>query len=1025
MLPTAAPTTFADGTPKIRVVIACTFDPLGLQGPLQVWLRRLTGLPAEVAWIGYGMVLDAIQDTTSAWGTNASGVNVLMLRWCDLVRSTTGEPAQQTSDQAVDDQAVALIAALDGSCGRRKGPTVVLLPPASSAAADDSADERRAALLHGLAGVNVIHTPRLRASLGGLRFHSPFLDRVAHAPYSPAGCSVLAGAICRALAGAKAAKRKAFLLDCDNTLWGGAVGELGPLGVSLSEPFVDVQARFVARQRAGALLCLVSRNEERDVRAVLAERADELTLTAEHVVAIRASWGRKSDAVLELATTLCLDPSSFVFVDDSPAECADVTARAFTRGVGVVHVPRDPARISRYLDCNWALDEDGPSHAEAKPGAEVGASAKLTEEDRTRTALYRQLDERKSFVAASSATAAAASSSVDAFVASFNLRVHIAQIDEESAGRAAQLTERTNQHNACKWQISAPRLLGATAGRTCLTVDASDRFGHHGLIGLIVADAYPAAADAISVASGVDARGTTTSGDSGGIQRLADVSDGATPPAKPPSHMAVLHIRCWLLSCRSLHLGLEHMMLRHVAAIAAERGATHLGVHWVRAERNEPAAAFLFSLPGVSFVPVRDASALGLQPLEGALMARDEEPPVGDSCGASPSAVAVAGTPEAATDAAFPTAAIDPTPLLLPVGATSGEVANVIEDYTRSAIAAGRKLQLASLPTTDALASHLPPVERKMLARRLSAIAGKARNGEWSSGSARAEMSLLIRGRIGGELCRHTLGGVPCTRVVCPFVHPPGMRTPAPTATAVSSPAAEVPSTAPLAAATKHRDPTYGQISQYRKDAVRPEAGVIVIPLEAAAAAAVSFTPLTAPGGAPGGVAGGVMEAVGAHAVGNQPAEMPRVGFSSKSVLGLHPETIHSIADALSQPDGGRALHEWVAAESAATHKLPDAFAEVWQLYEQRGAQFERALGEAPAHTPPPLDASAETRVAAEGPSTIADGDAAPMAEDLATLDVEALHARLRRMMRHSMHVMIQEANPESYYKDVMHVKPT
>ena len=130
-------------------------------------------------------------------------------------------------------------------------------------------------------------------------------------------------------------------------------------------------------------------------------------------------------------------------------------------------------------------------------------------------------------------------------------------------------------------------------------------------------------------------------------------------------------------------------------------------------------------------------------------------------------------------------------------------------------------------------------------------------------------------------------------------------------------------------------------------------------------------------------------------------ASVERRGFASKSSLSLHPETVHTIAEALSAEDGGRALHEWVAKESDKTHKLPEAFSEVWSMYEQRGAQFESELTDL-------------TETAENGEDKEKKGD-----------DVEALGARLRRMMRHSMHVMIQEANPESYYASVTHLRPT
>jgi len=500
-----APTSFAVPPPaavakRAALVIAATFDSLGLQGPLSIWLRALVGLEfCTPQWVGYGMVVESIRDEQSAWNANGSGVNVLLLRAQDFARALqlsrsqldAGDGAGDGGEASTTEAAIAaLLDALRDSCSRRRGPTVVLLPPTSDADASSCAAQRSlAALLWTIRGVTVYDEANLRGSLGSVRYHSPFLDRVAHAPYSPAACSAFAGVIVRELARALAPRKKVYCLDCDNTLWGGAVGELGAAGVSMGDEWLRVQRHFVALQQRGALLCLISRNHEADVRAVLRERRDEMALREEHLVAIRADWAPKSRHVLELASALCLGLASFVFVDDSPSECADVAAHCALHGVSVVLLPRDPKMAEPFLESCWALDEE-----RARFGPEP---AVLTAEDAERTALYRQLDERKQFVrgqsaVSSAATGASASASLDAFTASLNLRVDVRPLDRraESSGalRAAQLSERTNQHNTCKWALSAPRLLACTAGSTCLTVEASDRFGHHGLVGLIVLD---------------------------------------------------------------------------------------------------------------------------------------------------------------------------------------------------------------------------------------------------------------------------------------------------------------------------------------------------------------------------------------------------------------------------------------------------------------------------------------------------------------------------------------------------------
>ena len=1050
-----------------------------------MWLNRLTGFKVEVAWVGYGMVVDALRDSASAWNRNVAGVNVLLMRCSDLLRSANGEAPPKSGDDDLKVAVHTIVQAARASSAMRRGPTLVLLPPSHSSSkpsADGDRDEldddnaQLARELRAVAGVHLVDPSHLRAAFEALpRFYSSFLDRVAHAPYAPAACSVLAGAVCRGLAFVSAPTRKCYLLDCDNTLWGGAVGELGPHGVHMSPEFVDVQARFVAMQRRGALLCLVSRNDVADVRAVLQSRRDEMALHEEHIVALRCGWGRKSDYVLELAQTLCLDPSAFVFVDDSPAECADVTAHCHAKGVGIVHVPRCPEHIRAYLDACWALDEAPPKQRTPMSGGAQSAVAEngvggddagqATQEDLARTELYRQLDERKHF--ASSATAiAAAAASVDAFVASFNLRVEISPLDASSAQRAAQLTERTNQHNACKWQIGGGRLMEATRGRTCLVVDASDRFGHHGLVGLIVADAVPAAPHAVGFHSGLAPRSSINATAEDGPRPATGAAGSPTAAGRDSARgagrggdrhaedqvTAVLHVRCWLLSCRSLHLGIEHIMLRRAAALASDVGATHLGVHWRKAERNEPAAAFLFSLPGVTFEPVADADALGLQPLEDALLhaaaaAAAADADVADAANFTEVASAAAGA--GAFDAAAPMDSVHPTavpassesvdaatrvpatgcagaaeseagPLTLARDATLEETVAAVERYVRAAVAAGRVLQPADLPIAAELARILSAAERKQLARRLGALLPKARNGALASGACRSQMALLIRGCIGGERCRHDVAGVACPNLHCPFVH---TQTPAgkgglgavddikPSA-GTTFPNASGQATASRATPAKVRDPTYGQISQYKKDIVRPDAGVIVIPVEAAAAAAVSFTPLAAPSIATSSAAAPTAAAAATDCSDSRRA-LP--GFESSRSFGLHPETINSLAQALSC-DQGLTLHEHVAAEAAQTHTLPDAFAEVWQVYEQRGAQFDAELDVISARAD--VAAGHATEPAGMDGTDNLDGD-------LSTLDMEALHARLRRRMRHSMHLMMQQANPQSYYADVVHLEPT
>ena len=198
-----APTRFPDGSEAPSIVVACTYDPLGLQGPLQVWLRQLTGYSCELQWVGYGMVMDALCKQESVWNANSSGLNVLILRWSDI-----------------GDSSEATFAALVDALRARRSPTLVLMPPMASRegaaeSIEPSTVAAHTAAIRSIANVTVVDVETLRAALDAnmaRAWHSPFLDRVAQAPYSPAANSLLASVICRELSRACTPTRKVFCL---------------------------------------------------------------------------------------------------------------------------------------------------------------------------------------------------------------------------------------------------------------------------------------------------------------------------------------------------------------------------------------------------------------------------------------------------------------------------------------------------------------------------------------------------------------------------------------------------------------------------------------------------------------------------------------------------------------------------------------------------------------------------------------------------------------------------------------------
>eukprot|EP01138_Halocafeteria_seosinensis_P015512 gb/GECG01015830.1/.p1 GENE.gb/GECG01015830.1/~~gb/GECG01015830.1/.p1 ORF type:complete len:402 (+),score=40.49 gb/GECG01015830.1/:1-1206(+) len=169
------------------------------------------------------------------------------------------------------------------------------------------------------------------------------------------------------------------------------------------------------------------------------------------------------------------------------------------------------------------------------------------------------------------------SSSFSAFLASLNVRIDIHENNNEELPRIAQLSSRTNQMNVGKLVLSETEIgnMILRGTHSTLTTTVTDRFGHYGLVGLAVyrnqVDTMPP--ENIGVHDG----------------------QGCSIP--------VLGVTIFLLSCRVLHRGVEHALLRELGDIAEKKGARYIRLNWIPSDRNEPARLFLWSLPSIIYFP--------------------------------------------------------------------------------------------------------------------------------------------------------------------------------------------------------------------------------------------------------------------------------------------------------------------------------------------------------------------------------------------------------------------------------------
>lgn len=255
-------------------------------------------------------------------------------------------------------------------------------------------------------------------------------------------------------------RRKCLVLDLDNTLWGGVVGEDGLQGIRLGggypgNAFRDFQRAILNLTHQGILLAVCSKNNEADALAVL-DGHPEMILRREHFAALRINWADKARNLTEIAEELGLGLDSFVFLDDRPEEREWV--RSQLPEVLVPDFPAEPYLLPQFLQSLDAFE-----------------TFRLSEEDRQRTELYHQRTER-------TATRVRAASLED-YLRSLGLKMQIQGLDAATTGRMAQLTQKTNQFNLLTRRLTEAELTEfRSRGGWVYGGRVSDRFGDSGIV---------------------------------------------------------------------------------------------------------------------------------------------------------------------------------------------------------------------------------------------------------------------------------------------------------------------------------------------------------------------------------------------------------------------------------------------------------------------------------------------------------------------------------------------------------------
>jgi len=323
--------------------------------------------------------------------------------------------------------------------------------------------------------------------------------------------------------------RKLLLVDLDETLWGGVVGDVGWQNLRLGgidpigEAFRDFQLGLKALKRHGVLLGIVSKNEESTALEAIRSHP-EMALRQDDFAGWRINWEDKAQNIVNLVSELNLGLQSVVFIDDSPAERGRVH-EAFPQ----VFVPDWP---SSPMDYTMALH-----HLRCFP------ARPLSVEDRLRTEMY--ITERKRH------SVRAQVGSLEQWLESLEIRVEAEPLSDASLDRATQLFNKTNQMNLTTRRLTREELWNWSQepDRQVLVFRASDRFGDYGLVGLA----------SISLQN---------------------------------AERQEVHLVDFILSCRAIGRKVEEAMLHVATESAYAAGAKNLRAEYIPTSRNQPCLAF-------------------------------------------------------------------------------------------------------------------------------------------------------------------------------------------------------------------------------------------------------------------------------------------------------------------------------------------------------------------------------------------------------------------------------------------------
>ena len=314
--------------------------------------------------------------------------------------------------------------------------------------------------------------------------------------------------------------KKCLILDLDNTTWGGIIGDDGLEGIQLGhlglgKIFTDLQLWAKQLKQRGIILAICSKNTEEIAKEPFISHPD-MVLRLDDIAVFVANWETKVDNIRHIQSILNIGFDSMVFLDDNPFEREIV--KSGIPDITVPDLPEDPAEYLDYLR-----------------GLNLFETASFTEEDELRTKQYREEAQRNVLLQSFD--------NEHEFLLNLNMLSDVKPFDDFNTPRVAQLTQRSNQFNlrTIRYTEADIKQIRKDPDYATLSLSLEDRFGDHGLVGLII----------------------------------LKKEDNKT-----------LFIDSWIMSCRVLKRGMENFTLNSIVELAEFNNFETIKAEYIPTKKN-------------------------------------------------------------------------------------------------------------------------------------------------------------------------------------------------------------------------------------------------------------------------------------------------------------------------------------------------------------------------------------------------------------------------------------------------------